>query len=378
MRNIIGLEDDYGSGGSSDSEASDSDSDHDNKSPRQIPQVPTFEKLSRVRPWQREDNGSDPFDSYKDVYTDPPRLGLPSSFFDAVFIVDTGAYPPLFTGGCCRGGHDLNIYIFLVVLAVSMNLSGALAILITDTLGDTTSDAFVAGAVLISLGLPLLYVSLHAFHLRASHDLPYIIYTFDELEADENPSSDQVLIKKPQISDRALKRKDLEYNNLMATASAVTAVVPILSTITMLLIDVCILSLRAFNERHETLVLSILIYITVFGLGFYLIAYKYQQERTLALVLTLRPSIMADLREGHRDDLKKAIFIGGTTGNPEAQTQLKIVRKALDEWASKEPTLSKQQLRRLKNTEQGIALKRMERLRERDQQHLEHNRALRT
>ncbi len=375
MRRSLG---DDSSGSESDSDSEVSDLALDTKSPKHsLKAVLTFsEPPSRVRSWQQQGGrSSDPFNSHTDIYADQWK-GVPSSLFDDVTVVDTGAYPPLFTGGCCRGGHDLNIYIFLVVLAVSMNLSGALAVLITDTLGDTTSDAFVAGAVLISLGLPLLYVSLHAFNLRASHDLAHIIYTFDELEADENPSPDQVLIEKPQISDRALKRKDLEYNNLMATASAVTAVVPILSTVAMLLIDVCILSLRAFNERHETLVLSILVYFTVFGLGFYLIAYKYRQERTLALVLTLRPSVMADLREGHREEPKRPLFIGGRTRKLEDQTKIKIINRAIEEWAVDEVAHSERQRELLRDTERRAAWRRLQELQEEDQGLLNHKRAL--
>lgn len=312
-------------------------------------------------PPRRSTTASRRFNKRRDYYERAPFTNNVTAFTDDVTVVDVGEFPPLFTGGCCRGGHDLNVYIFLVVLAVCMNLSGSMAIVITDTLGDTTADAFVAGAVLISLGLPLLFVSLHAFNIKAAHDLASIIYTFDETELDEGPSPDRPLIEKPEISARALDRKDLIYHNLMSTAAAVTTVVPILSTVCMVLVDVCVLYLRAFNERTSTLVLSIFIYLVAFALLFYLIAYKYRQERTLALALTLRPSLLSALREGHGEDPTSPLFIGGRTSSPESQFRVKELTQALQLMVQRDlqeqyphPTdLMSQRLQRIKNTEAG-------------------------
>jgi hypothetical protein len=214
-------------------------------------------------------------------------VGNTSRFSRDVQVYDRREQPPLYQGGCCRGGHMLTIAVVLLALLFVISLTGAFTILLTDTLHDTKSDAFITGICFICFSVPLSGFMLYYYHLESARRLATVIYTFDESEMDPDST-----LQKPMPSAKASETADMVYSAVSGEAHVVSVLVPIMYSATLLLVDLAILSLRAFNERHGTLVIAIFLYIAGFVMLCILLAYAWRRERSLALVLTLRTDLM--------------------------------------------------------------------------------------
>lgn len=203
-------------------------------------------------------------------------------------VVNASASPPLFTGGCCRDGHDLTIALLLIGFFACMSVAGALTIVITDTLDDVHSDAFITGFTFVVFGVIAMGFTIWTFNLEAAKRLATIVYTF---RSDENMNRDRDP-DHPQPTLQKRDQSDVLYANVNGSMSVVTVLVPIMAMISLSLLDVAIMSLRAFNERHETLVLSVMLYLIGFGSVIAMLVFAWRRERTAALVLSIRTELM--------------------------------------------------------------------------------------
>lgn len=220
----------------------------------------------------------------EDVTTDErgPRIGGRD-----VAVYNVADYPPIFHGGCCMDGHDFTMSLMFIIVFTLAALIGAVVIVASDTLGDTSTDSFKVGISFFVVGSILAGASVYYFNMQAARRITTLVYTFDEGQVSADSTYEN-----PQPSLRAQEEADMMYANLTGYMNVVTTLVPVMYTTTLMMIGIAIMSLRAFNERHDTLVIAILLYVTAAIMIYFMLAYAWKRERNLALVMAVRHDLL--------------------------------------------------------------------------------------